>query len=157
MYNTRHGIGNFLVLIVMGLVLVGVLACCVLGTSAMAFQTGRSQGYVAGGAYASGEGVRPVPYGYHGPCMGMLSIPLLCGGGLLLLLVIPVLLLPLKVVAFAGRRPRRWHKYCGPGTSWPDEEMPDEVKQWFRQHFEGHSQHVEKAAPQDQDAPAEAE
>lgn len=175
----RCGMAGSLVLVVMGLVLVGLLACGALGMSVLAFQAGQAQGYATGAVQSGGEGVAPMPYGYHGLLTeGTFSWPLLCFGGFVLLLLVPVLLLPLRVVAFAGGRP--WHrKCCGPGAPcsdempgearehmkrhfrhsspcspgpwmfrrgmrgrrhgswWTDEEMPDEVKQWFHQHF-GH-------------------
>jgi len=210
MYNTRHGIGKAAVLAVVGLTLVGVLACCgALGTSAMAFQAGQNQGYAVGVVQSSGEGVAPGPHGYYGPGMGMggtsLFVPLLCGGGLILVLGAPILLLLLGGAAAcgAGKRHRPWRGPFGPGFSgelpddmpddmpddvreyveqhcqghhfgpwmfrrgpwghgpWADEEVPDEVKQWFRQRFagwpKGHPpQAAEPTAPPAEETPSEA-
>jgi hypothetical protein len=128
-----HGMG-FLARALVGLVLVSVLACGVLGIGAVAFQAGQSQGYAVGVAQSGGERVVPPPYGYHGPGMGMpLLVPLLCGGGLILVLGVPILLL-----AMCGARHRHGRSDFGHGGPWPcgkpPKDMPDEVREYLEQH-----------------------
>ncbi|MBU1877651.1 MAG: hypothetical protein KJ734_01760, partial [Chloroflexi bacterium] len=122
---------------IMALLLVGVLACGALGASAMAFHAGQTQGYAMGISQGSGEVVAPMPYGgYHRPGLGMglgLSClaPFLCGGGLLLALGVPLLI---GGAACGGRRRRSWRGPCG---SEADEDMPDEVREYMAQRFQG--------------------